>query len=80
MGLRVSFFRLRFQDRQIALHYAAANGHSEVVKVLVHQDGNQLTSLAKSYTNAYKGVTKRESKEAELTNDFFWGMRFIKYL
>ncbi|CAK9067684.1 unnamed protein product [Durusdinium trenchii] len=30
------------EDRQIALHYAAANGHSEVVKVLLKQDASQL--------------------------------------
>lgn len=34
---------MQTEDRQIALHYAAANGHSEVVKCLVHHDGNQLT-------------------------------------
>jgi hypothetical protein len=40
-----TFTHLEPQDRQIALHYAAANGHGEVVKCLVHQDGNQLMSL-----------------------------------
>ena len=45
-----TFIRLELQDRQIALHYAAANGHGEVVKCLVHQDGNQLMSLVKMRT------------------------------
>ena len=30
------------EDRQLALHYAAANGHAEVVKILVRQDSHQL--------------------------------------